>query len=80
MNATKYQEECTEFDAEISAQGEKDKRYWNKFEDLAWDIHELIKFLERPESAAVIKPTGQTIYLAETTSDLTEQRDKVRRK
>src|SRR5262245_50446203 len=67
-----------EFDAEISAQGEKDKRYWSKFEDLAWDIHELIKFLETPEPPAA-KASGATIYLAETTSDLAEQRDKVRR-
>lgn len=67
-----------EFDPEISAQGEKDKRYWNKFEDLAWDIHELIKFLEKPDPTPA-KPSGATIYLAETTSDLTEQRDKVRR-
>ena len=67
-----------EFDAEISAQGEKDKRYWSKFEDLAWDLHELIKFLEAPEPATG-KPSGSTIYLAETTSDLAEQRDKVRR-
>ena len=68
-----------EFDAEISAQGEKDKRYWNKFEDLAWDIHELIKLFETPDTTATAKPSGATIYLAETTSDLTEQRDKVRR-
>lgn len=66
-----------EFEAEISAQGEKDKRYWNKFEDLAWDIHELIKLIEQPDPPP--KPSGATIYLAETTSDLTEQRDKVRR-
>ena len=67
-----------EFDAEISAQGEKDKRYWSKFEDLAWDLHELIRFLETPGPAAG-KSSGATIYLAETTSDLAEQRDKVRR-
>jgi len=66
-----------EFDSEISAQG-KDKRYWSKFEDLAWDIHELIKYLEAPEPP-VSKSPGATIYLAETTSDLAEQRDKVRR-
>ena len=67
-----------EFDAELSAQGDKDKRYWNKFEDLAWDIHELIRFLEA-ETTSASKSSGATIYLAETTSDLTEQRDKIRR-
>src|SRR5437764_5278513 len=61
-----------EFDQEITAQG-KDKRYWNKFEDLAWDLHELIKYLEEP---APTNTSGTTIYLAETTSDLAEDRDK----
>ncbi|HZN09024.1 MAG TPA: toll/interleukin-1 receptor domain-containing protein [Pyrinomonadaceae bacterium] len=67
-----------EFDHEISAQGDKDKRYWNKFEDLVWDLHELIKLLENPEPV-VPKPAGATIYLAETTSDLSQERDKVKR-
>lgn len=67
-----------EFDPEISSQNTKDKRYWSKFEDLAWDLHELIKFLENPAPAP--KPSGgATIYLAETTSDLGEERDKVKR-
>ncbi len=66
-----------EFDHEISAQGDKDKRYWNKFEDLVWDLHELIKLLENP--APVHPSTGATIYLAETTSDLSQERDKVKR-
>src|ERR1041384_8232008 len=39
-----------EFDAEITPQGEKDKRYWNKFQDLAWDIHELVKLMEKPDT------------------------------
>jgi hypothetical protein len=30
-----------EFDHEIRTQGDKDKRYWNKFDDLAWDLHGL---------------------------------------
>jgi hypothetical protein len=67
-----------EFDHEISAQGDKDKRYWNKFEDLAWDLHELIKYLEHPNLPSSTS-SGATIYLAETTSDLSEERDKVKR-
>ncbi|HEX6046147.1 MAG TPA: DUF4062 domain-containing protein [Pyrinomonadaceae bacterium] len=67
-----------EFDHEISAQGDKDKRYWNKFEDLAWDLHELIRFLESPTPVTETS-SAATIYLAETTSDLSEERDKVRR-
>jgi Domain of unknown function (DUF4062) len=67
-----------EFDHEISEQGNKDKRYWNKFEDLAWDLHELIRYLENP-NPTVTTSSGTTIYLAETTSDLSEERDKVKR-
>jgi hypothetical protein len=67
-----------EFDHEISPQGEKDKRYWSKFEDLAWDLHELIKYLEKPGIGNATSPSA-TIYLAETTSDLSEDRDKVKR-
>ena len=67
-----------EYDSEISVQGDKDKRYWAKFEDLAWDLHELIKFLENPNPVKT-NQSGATIYLAETTSDLAEQRDKVKR-
>lgn len=67
-----------EFDHEIGAHGDKDRRYWNKFEDLAWDLHELIKYLEDSDTAAATS-SGVTIYLAETTSDLAEVRDNVRR-
>jgi hypothetical protein len=67
-----------EFDPEISTQGDKDKRYWNKFEDLAWDLHELIKYLEEPVPREQVS-SGATIYLAETTSDLSEEHDKVKR-
>ena len=67
-----------EFDPEISAQGDKDRRYWNKFEDLVWDLHELIKLLESSEPV-VLTSGAATIYLAETTSDLSQERDKVKR-
>lgn len=67
-----------EFDHEIGAHGDKDRRYWNKFEDLAWDLHELIKTVEGSD-AADLPSSGVTIYLAETTSDLIEVRDNVRR-
>lgn len=67
-----------EFDHEISAQGDKDRRYWNKFDDLAWDLHILIKDLENPNPGNATS-TGVTIYLAETTSDLSGERDQIRR-
>ncbi|HYJ86260.1 MAG TPA: toll/interleukin-1 receptor domain-containing protein [Pyrinomonadaceae bacterium] len=66
-----------EYDNEIGPKGEKDKRYWEKFEDLAQDISFL---LNRMESAQTREPTrGETIYLAETTSDLREEHDRVKR-
>jgi hypothetical protein len=56
----------------------RDKRYWEKLEDLAQDITELLKGLRNRQQPAV-KPGGKTIYLAETTSDLSEDRDRIRR-
>ncbi len=64
-----------EFDHVIGSGGDKDKRYWDKLDDLAQDITTLLKELQ---GAPAPKP-GATIFLAETTSDLTEQRDKVKR-
>jgi hypothetical protein len=68
-----------EFEHEIGPQGEKDKRYWDKFEDLVWDIQELIKRIESRAQAPALPASGATIFLAETTSDLSEERDKVKR-
>ncbi len=64
-----------EFDHEISHKGEKDKRYWERLDDLAQDICALLKEMQGEAQPK----TGATIFLAETTSDLAEQRDKVRR-
>jgi hypothetical protein len=74
-------EKVREFDHEISLKGEKDKRYWDKFEDLIWDITEFIKRLEIAQSnqPPIPSPSAATIYLAESTSDLSEERDKVKR-
>lgn len=67
-----------EFDHESSARGEKDKRYRDKFEDLAQDIKLLLERIEQPDAPSP-PASGKTIYLAETTSDLADQRDKVQR-
>lgn len=65
---------------------DRDIRYWNKLDDLAWDIKTFIESLpENPQSET--SPTSplpspnqsETIYLAETTSDLSVQRDELRR-
>ena len=70
-----------EFDHEINSKGDKDQRYWDKFKDLVWDIKELVKRIESPQTNQTIIPatSGATIFLAETTSDLSEERDKVKR-
>ncbi|HEX8772485.1 MAG TPA: TIR domain-containing protein [Pyrinomonadaceae bacterium] len=62
----------------------RDIRYWERLDDLAYDIKQLIETMKeagpvgglaRNESAA----TGKVIYLAETTSDLSQQRDLIKR-
>src|SRR6185295_10545036 len=70
-----------EYDNEIGSKGEKDKRYWEKFEDLAQDISLLLRRMRNESSPQPPGDTGPgaTIYLAETTSDLQEERDKVKR-
>ena len=72
-----------EFSSEIVPA--RDIRYWEKLDDLAYDIKQLIETLRHsagPASAPASTPvstSAATIYLAETTSDLTEQRDKIKR-
>jgi hypothetical protein len=71
----------------------RDQRYWNKLADLAWDLKELLTemgaFTEPVEleknilsdsSPATNSPSTKkkTIYLAETTDDLSEQRRQIR--
>lgn len=76
-------ERAREFSPEIDPN--RDARYWEKLEDLAWDIKQQIERLRSSEDAAQAVseesiPIGSTaIYVAETTYDLNEQRDKIRR-
>jgi hypothetical protein len=67
-----------EFNSEVVPT--RDIRYWEKLDDLAYDIKHLIETL-RSSSRPVKSPAApsQTIYLAETTSDLTGQRDTIKR-
>lgn len=62
-----------EFNAEIGPP--RDFRYWAKFEDLAWDIKQLIDTIRRPHQPSI----GKAIYLAETTRDLRQERDGIKR-
>ncbi|HKS39531.1 MAG TPA: TIR domain-containing protein [Blastocatellia bacterium] len=72
-----------EFSSEIVPA--RDIRYWEKLDDLAYDIKQLIETLRNSAglaNASALTPvstSAATIYLAETTSDLTEQRDKIKR-
>ena len=45
------------------------RNYWAKLEDLAYDIHELLKMLRAGRETAPREPTA-TVFVAETTSDL----------
>jgi hypothetical protein len=57
-------------------------RYWEKLDDLAWDIKFLIESLPAdPLIPAAIPPppNKDAVYLALTTSDLIDERDKIKR-
>ncbi|MGF1571256.1 MAG: hypothetical protein ACFCVD_24805 [Nodosilinea sp.] len=67
---------------------ESERKFWAKLDDLAYDIHQTLEILEAlPEGsdandasqATAATLDGKVIYLAETTSDLTEARAKIRR-
>lgn len=55
--------------------------YWTKLEDLAYDIHQLLEIIKTtsPRPGPAGPPSGTTVYLAETTSDLQAERDQIRR-
>jgi hypothetical protein len=60
---------------------EAQREFWLKLDDLAHDICCVLEMLERPDKtgapAAMLK--DEAVFLAETTSDLREQRDAIRR-
>ncbi len=56
---------------------QRDKRYWDELEDLADDIKETLLLLQNAPSSR--PSSGVTVYLAETTSDLTAERDNLKR-
>ena len=66
--------------------GTRDQRYWNKLADLAWDLKELLSEMGAltehvaPDVNILTKSPAKkkTIYLAETTEDLSEQRRQIR--
>jgi hypothetical protein len=68
----------------------KDQRYWDRLEDLALDIVKALKsfggsttrdsrLAEETEPDADSMPLEKKVYLAETTADVTPERDRIRR-
>lgn len=87
-------ERVREFDHLLGNQ--RDKRYWDKLEDLADDITKALRTLPTitipqvqnlrdpqpqtpPAPTPITVSSGLTVYLAETTSDLTAERDNLKR-
>ena len=64
----------------------KDQRYWDRLEDIALDIVNALKSLREEAGEArrgadedEALPLEKKVYLAETTSDVTAERDRIRR-
>jgi hypothetical protein len=58
---------------------EAQKEFWIKLDDLAHDICGLLQTFETPETQTDSSRTHATVFLAETTGDLREQREAIRR-
>ncbi|MBW4630037.1 MAG: hypothetical protein KME49_32135 [Brasilonema octagenarum HA4186-MV1] len=63
---------------------EAERNYWTKINDLAYDIKQMLDQFPSHDHNGAVEPTpvaftGTTIYLAETTFDLIEERNKVKR-
>ncbi|HEX8775647.1 MAG TPA: toll/interleukin-1 receptor domain-containing protein [Pyrinomonadaceae bacterium] len=62
---------------------DRDQRYWDKLGDLAWDVKQVLYAINpravTPSFASVFPQSKGTIYLAQTTSDLGEERDQIKR-
>jgi hypothetical protein len=60
---------------------EVEPEYWTRMGDLAYDIRQLLEMIkaENTASGPLAPRSGMTVYLAETTSDLSTERDQIRR-
>ncbi len=54
------------------------KRYLDKIDQIAFDIAELLKEIDRPQAQSPAPDRDHTVYLAEVTSDRAEYRDSIR--
>ncbi len=58
----------------------RDMRYWEKLDDIAYDIKQLIEMMSKSSVSAVApSAAGKAVYLAETTSDRSHERDLIKR-
>lgn len=58
------------------------QKFWAKLDDLAHDISDFLKLLKahhEEKGALIPSPAGPTVYLAEVSSDLWDERDKIKR-
>jgi TIR domain len=60
----------------------RDQRYWDKLDELAGNVSKVLSLInsraKTSASTSVFTPSKGTIYLAETTSDLRETRNKIK--
>jgi len=61
---------------------DRDQRYWGKLDDLAWDVKQVLTSINpryiTPECSVFTRIKG-TVYLAQTTRDLNDERDQIKR-
>jgi hypothetical protein len=58
---------------------EVDLNYWNKLDDLVYDVQALLKSIKVLRGGTEVPAGTCCVYLAQTTSDLSIERDKIRR-
>jgi hypothetical protein len=62
----------------------RDQRYWSKLDDLAWDVKQVLSVINPRRQVfdipPIFAPASQgTVYLAQTTRDLSGERDQIKR-
>jgi TIR domain len=61
----------------------RDQRYWSKLDDLAWDVKQVLSVINPrariASGVSVFARAEGTVYLAQTTRDLSGERDQIKR-
>src|SRR5882762_262299 len=61
----------------------RDQRYWSKLDDLAWDVKQILSIINPharvPAQGSVFSRAQGAVYLAQTTRDLSGERDQIKR-